>query len=426
MYPIIGVLHAVLLKIGEALFNVTFIFVTFILYMLLQSNKKMALTSLTPYSYDMVSQVFKVTVQGILAGIIGSIVIVGLGLPIRMTPYFALLLPIAIVLSFYNLRYLCFSYSAGLLGLMSVGVKLLEWNGISTFTMDLNPSGLIALVGVLHLMEAILIKVSGGQDSIPIMVRKKGQIGVGYVIQKFWPMPIALLILSAMLPTESISHAIHMPKWWPMLESIEFDQGFMYGFMPLTAILGYGNVAVASLPEKRSNVTATRIFIYSLLLIFIALISINSLAVQVLGLVVMPVVHELLIVVDQRREMKKDILITVPDKGVRVVKALHGGHGEKMGMQTGDRIISINNIKVINYRQMRAILREFYTFVWVKVERIDGSIETLEHASFPYGIESFDIVHVPEKAGITYEVKTLFKTRSFLDPILKSEREGTQ
>lgn len=412
-------IYMVLIKIGGALFSLTFVFVTAILYMLYHRSKQKALTSLTPFSYDPMGIILKVIVQGILAGILGSIIIVVLGLPLRISPYFVLLLPIAIFLSFFNMRYLCFSYSAGILGIMTILLSFLDSQGMHVPVLELNPSGLIALVGVLHLMESLLIAISGGDETIPVVIKKDGVIGVGYILQKYWPLPIALLILSPLMDTENVQYGLRMHKWWPLLESKVFAQGFMYGLMPLTAMVGYGDFAVSSLPKEKSRATAIRLFIYSLGLILLSLLSVNTLWLQFTGLILMPVAHEFLIIMDQKRETKKPPLLTVPKKGVRVVKVLDDSHAGKMGLHPGDIIKKINNIEVLHYRQMEAILKEYYTFMWVEIEDVKGGRKTLEYTAFPDGVDKLGIVHLPRQPHLVYRVEELYKSKSFLDPILK-------
>lgn len=419
MVPVVDVIHSVLLKVGTALFDMTFVFVVLVMYFIYKRNSQIAYHSLTPYNYDVPSQLIQVTLQGILAGIIGSLIITFLGLPIRLTPYFGLLLPIAIMLSFINMRYLCFSYSAAILGLLDMALIFINDMGIVAPELGLNPSGLIALVGVLHLMEALLIYIGGADNSIPIVVRKKDTYAVGYIMQKFWPLPFAMLILSNMLPTNNVNQAVSMPNWWPLLESNVFSQAFMYGLLPITAALGYSNVAVSTYPEVRAKKTSIYLFFYSIYLLAISLVSVNSLGLQLLGLITMPVIHELIIILDQKKEAKKDPFITLPKRGVRVVSVVPDGHAEQMGIESGDIIRKINDIEVINYMQMRAILKNYFNVLWVEVEKPDGKRRQYEYKYYPEGVGSLNIVHLPEHPPVSYNIKELQDTRSFLDFILK-------
>ncbi|MCF6944235.1 hypothetical protein, partial [Klebsiella pneumoniae] len=57
---------------------------------------------------------------------------------------------------------------------------------------------LLALVAVLHLAEALLIRLQGATFANPLFIEgKRGKLVGGYQMQVFWPIPLFLLIPGA-------------------------------------------------------------------------------------------------------------------------------------------------------------------------------------------------------------------------------------
>lgn len=409
MFPVKEILPLILRYIAVGVFNFTFILVILIIYLMYKKNSMLLPFSLGANKVSVKSQMIEVIIQGILAGILGSIVVVVIGFPISLNPLLILLLPIAIVLSLFNMRYFCFSYSAAILGLIEVVVTGLNSLGFDIPRLNIDISGLIALVAILHLMEAILIFIGGADNNIPIVVKRDKKIAVGFLMQKFWPLPFTLLVFE--LGTKVTGSYVDMPDWWPLLGRTFSDPAsIVYTLIPLTAALGYGNVALTIEPHKKAKQSSYKLALYSVILLALAVLSREIYVLKIVGIIVMPTLHDLMIVLEQKKQRESAPLYTLPDKGVRVVSLVQDGYGEKIGLRSGDVIKKINDIEVLNYRQMMAILNNYFTFMWIEVERIDGKTITLEYKAYPKGINTFNIVHLPEYPRLTYNLNEMQNT----------------
>ena len=167
------------------------------------------------------NRVIDAILHGIIIGLLGSWFIHLLGLPLEVTKACIVLLPIALLLSLKNPRFACFSYATPILGIISLFIPKFE----------LDIPGLISLVGSLHLMEAVLVYLTGAQDSVPVMVKQKGSYVGAYIMQKYWPIPIALKIP-------------------------------LQGFAPLCGILGFGSIAITTTPKNKARKMGLLIGIY--------------------------------------------------------------------------------------------------------------------------------------------------------------------
>jgi len=146
---------------------------------------------------------------------------------------------------------------------------------------------------------------------------------------------------------------------------------------------------------------------YSSLLIVIAIMSPERLWLQFLGIFLMPLVHEIMIVGNQRKEKISKPLFTFPKKGVRILELKADGVAEKMGMKRGDIILRINGIEIENYAHMKVVLSNYHTFLWFDVLSADGEEKYFEYKAYPYGINDIGIVPLMEQAVKVFRLEDM-------------------
>ncbi|NMA84831.1 MAG: PDZ domain-containing protein [Epulopiscium sp.] len=407
MPPILEILTLTLQSIAASVFNFSFIMVLFIIYSLYQRNIEIEKQVLSYHRSTISNQMVESMLQGILMGIAGSFILTLIGIPIQLTPYLLFLLPIAFILALFNVRYLCFSYAAAVLGILGFIFRGQMIYGYTLPDMQLDISGLIALVAVMHLMEAGLILVGGAKDRIPVIVKKQGKVAVAFLMQKYWPIPFALLIIFAGTQT---GEGIYMPEWWPMMKGhIALEPSMIiYSLLPLTAALGYGDIAISVSPETKARKSAGGLFIYSVLLLMVGIFSVERWWLQWVGILFMPLVHEWIMRRQRFQEWQKAPLYSLPKKGVRILDLLPDRPGEKMGMQAGDMIVKVNGTEILHFQHLQAVLSQYYTFLWIDIVR--GHTQetmTLEYRAYPHGINTLGIIPLLENPRVTYHLESM-------------------
>ena len=110
------------------------------------------------------------TAFGLLGGLIASIIFILMGTTINPKDFY-FLLPLALGLSLISPRFICFSYAGGIIALLSLII------GYS----DINVSGILMVVGVLHLVESFLILVDGNAMRSPVFMEREGDVVGGFV-----------------------------------------------------------------------------------------------------------------------------------------------------------------------------------------------------------------------------------------------------
>lgn len=343
---------------------------------------------------------------GLLAGLLGSGVAVLLGITVEKygmnsgngSSGILYLWIIALMLSLFNIRYLCFSYAGGIVALMNL---IFGFPGI-------NPMGIIALVGILHMVESLLIWLDGFSDAVPVFLKRNdGNIVGGYVMNRIWPLP--MMILFATLAIGGVGESVSMPDWWPIIREYGLDinnNDMMYIIQPIPILLGYGDMAITTTPEKRCRDSSLGLFIYSIILTILAVVGSKIRLIAYLAAIFSPLGHELLIINGQKSEEREKAVFDAPEKGLRVLYCYKGFPGDKMNIEPGDIILSINNRIIENEEDLASFLRTNPTYIWLDVLKLNGERKVLEYRDYARGISSLGMLIVPKNPNMYIELKT--------------------
>jgi hypothetical protein len=342
---------------------------------------------------NIIGKTLNATLYGLLGGIIGSIIMIIIGVSIRQEGLIYIW-PIAILLFMIKSRYLCFSYAGGLLSLFSLlfGFPLID------------VPGLMALVAVLHFVESFLIFTNGKHNSLPIIVDKgNGKHIGGYSLQRFWPIPIIIMTIIFQNQVDTTS-LIQMPNWWPIIKptGISNIDGVTFFMVSIVAALGYGDVAFTQMPKTKVRISALKLGLYSIILLALSIISSRIQIFQWIAALFAPIAHELIIIHGRKEEREGIPIFTLPQKGIRVLEVLEGSASEKMNINRGDIINSINNIPINSEEDISEVLNQYPTFVWIDGENYKGEKYTKELKVYPYGLRTLGIMILPQYSSISY------------------------
>jgi len=297
-------------------------------------------------TFSLTQQVAMTVFLGSIGGVAGSFLLTLVGVNLNQIGL-NYIWPVAIILMAVNMRYLCFAYAGGLVALSKV---LFGWPNVDV------PQVLV-LVAILHITESILIAISGRYGSMPVVLRRPdGQMVGAFNLQNFWPLP--LILLSAVAVPDA--QAIHsMPDWWPLLPVAAIapeGHQWMYKMLPVVAALGYTDLAIASSPQIRRRKSALYLAAYSILLLALALLSVQYKWLQVFAALASPLGHELLIQLDSRRELEGIARYVPPLTGVMVLDTVIDSPAYKAELKPGDILLNLHGLTVDNPSQLAAVL----------------------------------------------------------------------
>lgn len=338
--------------------------------------------------YSLRHQILLAAFYGTVGGLLGSFLLIGVGITLNQLG-FNYIWPLALILMMIHTRFLCFAYAGGLVALSKV---LFGWP-------EVNVPQVLALVAILHVTESLLIAVSGRYSALPMFVRRDdGQLVGAFSLQNFWPLPLVLLMAVPVTGGDIASAGtVKMPDWWPLLPlGLDLPEGkqWMYAMMPVVAALGYTDMAVTSTPQKRRVASALHLALYSLTLLALALLSSTYTWLQVIAALVCPMGHELLIQLDNRREMEGRPCFVPPSRGVMVLDTVLDTPARKYQVRTGDIIYSLNNMPVQNGGELAAAIAYASDECSLVMERGGKMLE--RKISFSRGERRLGVILVPE------------------------------
>lgn len=325
---------------------------------------------------------------GIVGGLLASLLMVLLGLPLSEELGLIYVWPVVLVMLLIQPRFMCFAYGGGVVGAVSLlfrGLHLLFPGianvGIIASLMAIDLPALMALVAVLHLTESFLIFISGHINASPVFLRNpRGEVVAGFMLQRFWPLPITALLAELVSATEQFE-GIAMPGWWPLLQPLLQPQGGMmlsFFLLPIIATLGYSDIAVSTSPREKSKISARRLAAYSVVLLLLSLAASRLPVLQILPVLFAPLGHEYLIQAGNRREWSAPPLWTPPQRGVKLLATWPGLPAAQAGLGTGWIVHGVNGIEVNSRRELGAALEVFPSPAEIDVESPEGEKKSVK------------------------------------------------
>lgn len=325
-------------------------------------------------------------VLGILGGLLGSILLVLIGIDLNHLGIMYLWL-IAVLLMLVNPRFLCFAYAGGVLSLIS----------LTTGYPDINIPQLMGLIAVLHMIESILIMLNGKVSPIPIYIKRGESLRGGFNLQYFWPIPLIALMASGLADPAS---GISMPDWWPLIKDYSpFDYGRNYSLLPVLAVLGYGEICSTRTPEQRIKKSAQNLFGFSIILLLLAVFSSRWAQLTIIAALFSPLGHELIIWLGMREEKIRPPIYVKPPRGIMVLDVKAASLASQHGIRSGDIILSINSEPVNHLGSVQQYLSSGFREIELEISR-EGEPIMIQLTRKPY--QELGVIPVPDESAPQY------------------------
>lgn len=300
---------------------------------------------------------------GLVGGFVASMLMVSLGISLSEETGILFVWPVVLILMLFAPRFMCFAYGGGIVGIAALTLRGLAglFPGLADvplagalMTVDL--PALMALVGLLHLTESLLIFISGHLNASPVLIENpQGKMVGGFMLQRFWPLPLAALLALVVPQGLPADGSVPMPQWWPLLQpALEAPPGMEVRLMllPIVAALGYSDLAVSSTPRQKSRLSAKMLLAYSLILLALSIAAGRWRFLQLLPVLFAPLGHEYLIQAGLAREWKGKPLYAQQRRGVRLLAVLPQSVAAEAGLDSGWTVLSVNGIEVNSRKEL--------------------------------------------------------------------------
>lgn len=361
----------ILLKLSETLLTPsTLLLLSIIIFYFYNKNKKIILMQ-KMISGGSVNSAIELTlsqiVLGIIGGVIASVLLGLLGIVFDENSSIILIFYISLILMVISPRYICFSYSGAILGMISIVIKLLNYFGVGfdgqTFLM-VNVMYLMMFVGIMHIVEGILVMVDGDRGAIPVFTERDGKILGGYSFKRYWIMPISIFIVLSsngvrLFNTDIITD---MPLWWPIINapsSVILAGGFLgISLLSLFGVIGYSSATFTKSKRKKAISSGIHILSFGILLVLVSQIARFGLIGEIIVVIFAPLAHEFMLRIQTLKEEKGTPKYVSDNQGLMILEISEESRFNEFGIEVGSRILDVNNKEFNSEAEIYNILKE--------------------------------------------------------------------
>lgn len=354
---------------------------------------------------DKINSPFELTisqvVMGIFGGTVASIIMAYLGVVFYETSGIYILFLISIILMNWKPRMICFSYSAGILGILSMlNPYISSFMGIDKIKfLDIDIPSMIALVAVLHIVEGLLVMIDGSRGAIPVFSKKGKDIIGGFALKRLWPLPIAFFVLLNSTDILNLGNGSPMPNWWPLLNISIPEKLLMNSVVALVSfysILGYSSITFTKSKEKKALSSGIFIMAYGIIVLLFAQIAQKNIIIKAISIISMPIIHETMLIIQQYIEVKKDPKYISNRDGIMVLEVIPNSLAENMGIESGDLLLEINNENIKTELDIKEIInRKIIDSIKIKVKKNNGNIKEILRENV-YGFNRLGAILIPK------------------------------
>ncbi|EEH99526.1 PDZ domain-containing protein [Clostridium tertium] len=314
---------------------------------------------------------------GIIGGVIVSLMMSSLGIIFNENSGIEIMFMISILLLFIKKRFICFSYSGAVLGMISILSGILSNITNTESYINVNILSLMTFVGIMHVVEGVLVIFDGGRGAIPVFSNRNDKIVGGFAYNRYWALPVAIFIAFSGSISSVTTSVVDTPNWWPIInraETLLILSTAIIGAIPLYGVIGYNSVSFTKDKIKKPIYSGVGILIYGVLLTLIAQVSQFGVVGQIVVIAFAPLGHEIMIRIQNKIEEDGKYIYVTDNDGVSVLEVSPTSPAYEAGIRRGDKIIEVNNVKTVSEVEIFKIVRDSIEEISVKIRRISGEM----------------------------------------------------
>ena len=375
---------------------------------------------------ETVDSAFELTISqvviGIFAGCAASIIMSYLGVVFDQGSSVELMFLASVLFMFYNPRFVCFAYSGGILGLISLSLGYIAYyTGVPGWdVLKLDIPSLMTLVAVLHLVEGVVVLLDGKRGSVPVFTNREEKIVGGFALQRYWAIPIAIFFIIQDKSIVSSAWQVPTPQWWPIIKTLvpmDILKNALLMLVPFYGILGYNSVTFTKSKKEKIRESGLYIIGYSIILFGLAQLAVINIFFKVLVLLFCIGAHEGMIIFQRKMELQGKPKFISNGEGIMVLDTAPNSPASEMGIISGDTLMKINDKNIDNEEVIMDAIADGANFIWFDVKRENGKLEQLSYNRMNFQ-KRLGLVLVPKEMPKESMVVTM-QSNSFQDILNK-------
>lgn len=309
---------------------------------------------------------------------------------------------VAALLMLVRIRYLCFAYSAGVIAMLQWALgwtpvsDRTDWLGsLASSLAAIDAAGLLMLVALLHLAEAVLVRLQGDRLATPLFLEgKRGKLIGGYMLQGFWPVPLLMLVPAA----GGGSSTAALP--WTSLFGADWSQGWTVVALPM--IVGFTEMTRSMLPKEKAKYAARGLVLYSLCLAAAAVLAWRQPALLPIAALASFVLHEAIIWRSRAKEEARSPMYVHDARGLRILGIVPGTPAAAMGLMAGEVLHKVNGLSVKTKEELYEALVQNSAFCKLEVLNHDGELKFAQRARFEGEHHQLGVILAPDDQAHYY------------------------
>jgi membrane-associated protease RseP (regulator of RpoE activity) len=152
---------------------------------------------------------------------------------------------------------------------------------------------------------------------------------------------------------------------------------------------------LTSTPKERCKTSARNLMAFSGALLVLSVMASRYRGFAYIAAAFAPIAHETLIIMGRKMERENPPLYIPSPRGERIFFVVKGSHAEKMGLSSGDLLLSVNGKELTIPGTLENILSDYPPYLWITYQDLQGEIKTAEMRSYPHGIGDIGAVMIP-------------------------------
>ncbi|MBE1447085.1 PDZ domain-containing protein [Paenibacillus sp. OAS669] len=391
-------LHALLQLLLHPFYYVGILFIVLQYRRQIQLERKLFHTKL----HSLISETWRALLWGWIGGLLASVLMAVVGATIQPEAV-VLLWIISLLLILFRVRFLCWAYAVGAIGIIQVLVSTIgtisdimpAW--LLEPLRSLNVPTLLALVAVLHLIEAILVRLQGARTATPMFYEsKRGKIVGGYHMQGFWPVALFLLV-----PLQGGN--VHPLPWTPLLGGELWSGGWTIVGFPV--MIGFAELTMSRLPQMKARLTSRLLALYACLVLLLA-IAVHEWPVVTLAASLLCIaLHEGLLLFSRWDEAKRSPIFVHDQRGLKVLAILPGSPADELGIVPGEILHKVNGMPIRTKSELHQAMQVNSAFCKLEVLNLAGESKFLKRAMFSGEHHQLGILLAPDQDAMYYAVE---------------------